>query len=102
MDTAGVNNQPTNILYIQAGQIYPYVGSPGPYHCPADYSTYLAGVPYPIGGKGKRPRSQHVHECVDGAVTAVGPGRRFIHTIPNLPQGCRFSRPRRLSLVAVN
>ena len=29
----------TNTANIQAGVIYPYVGSPGVYHCPADKST---------------------------------------------------------------
>jgi prepilin-type N-terminal cleavage/methylation domain-containing protein/prepilin-type processing-associated H-X9-DG protein len=34
----------TNSINIQAGLLYPYVGSPSVYHCPADKST-VAGAP---------------------------------------------------------
>ena len=54
MDTgsAGTGWQPTNVLFLQAGQIYPYVRSPGVYRCPADHSTALNGQPRPLGGVG--------------------------------------------------
>ena len=54
MDTGGAGNQPTNTLFLQAGQIYPYVKSPGVYRCPADHSSFSAqnNRVSPLGGNG--------------------------------------------------
>ncbi len=62
MDFGAPTGQPTNVLWIEAGQIYPFVGSPGPYRCPADHSTYrnsTQNLLYPMGGPGN-PRLRSV------------------------------------------
>ncbi len=68
MDYGAPAGEPTNDLWIKAGQIYPYVGSPGPYRCPADHSTYKAStqtLTYPMGGQGNpRVRSMSMNNWV--------------------------------------
>lgn len=51
---SGTGNQPTNTLYIKAGQIFPYVNNPGVYRCPADHSSYVSQSQQanPRGGAG--------------------------------------------------
>ena len=59
---AAVPGEQTNIFWIQHGQIYPYIGSPGPYRCPADRSTAAVNTAYPFGGKGNpRVRSMSMN-----------------------------------------
>jgi prepilin-type N-terminal cleavage/methylation domain-containing protein/prepilin-type processing-associated H-X9-DG protein len=58
MDSGQPYGQQTNIAWLQAGQIYPYVGSAQVYHCPADLSTVdKFGAVSPKGGGGA-PRSR--------------------------------------------
>jgi prepilin-type processing-associated H-X9-DG protein len=38
---ANAVTQPTNTLWLKAGQIYPFVNNVRVYHCPADSSTYV-------------------------------------------------------------
>src|SRR5665213_2632399 len=40
MDNQGSDGMETNVAWEKGGQIYPYVGNPGVYRCPADTSTY--------------------------------------------------------------
>jgi prepilin-type N-terminal cleavage/methylation domain-containing protein len=49
-----VPGEQTNVLWIEAGTLYPYVASPGVYRCPVDVSTYNFGndTVYPTGGPG--------------------------------------------------
>jgi prepilin-type processing-associated H-X9-DG protein len=57
MDPGATAGQPTNVAWIKIGQIYPYVGSPAYYRCPADVSTYRNNTAYPTGGQGN-PRAR--------------------------------------------
>lgn len=73
MQTGAPPDEPTNILWIKAGQIYPYVGSVRVYRCPADPSTYLSGTSYPIGGKGNpRVRSMSMNAWMNSGDNDVG------------------------------
>jgi prepilin-type N-terminal cleavage/methylation domain-containing protein/prepilin-type processing-associated H-X9-DG protein len=57
-----ISGEQTNIFWVQHGQIYPYVGSPGPYRCPADRSTAKGTMAYPLGGQGNpRVRSMSMN-----------------------------------------
>ena len=61
---SGTGTQPTNTAWIKAGQIYPFVNSPGVYRCPADTSTYATATQtaYPHGGAGNpRVRSMSMN-----------------------------------------
>ena len=65
MDPGAPVGEPTNTTWIKAGQIYPFVGSPGPYRCPADHSTYKPGVVSPTGGQGNdRVRSMSMNSWI--------------------------------------
>ena len=76
MDYGAPTGQPTNDAWIKVGQIYPYVGSPGPYRCPADHSTYKASTvtqTYPKGGQGNpRVRSMSMNNWVGPVGNDVG------------------------------
>ena len=48
------SGQQTNLNWPMAGQIYPNVGNPTVYRCPADPSTYAHSDIYPTGGAGAR------------------------------------------------
>jgi prepilin-type N-terminal cleavage/methylation domain-containing protein/prepilin-type processing-associated H-X9-DG protein len=62
MDSGAPVGEPTNTTWLKIGQIYPYVGSPGPYRCPADHSTYKPGTVYYLGGQGNdRVRSMSMN-----------------------------------------
>jgi prepilin-type N-terminal cleavage/methylation domain-containing protein/prepilin-type processing-associated H-X9-DG protein len=64
MDVGLTTGEPTNTTWLKAGQIYPYIGSPGPYRCPADHSTFngLTGKVYALGGQGNpRVRSMSMN-----------------------------------------
>ena len=68
----GTGSQPTNVAWIKAGQIYPYVGSPLYYRCPVDVSTYSGSTVYPLGGKGSpRVRSYSMNTWVGCPQTVV-------------------------------
>jgi len=63
------NTEPTNSLWIQAGQIYPYIKNPGVYRCPADNSMYSSTTQqaHPMGGSGNpRVRSMSMNGYVGG------------------------------------
>jgi len=67
------NGIQTNTGWLKAGQIYPYVGSPGPYRCPADRSTYKTGSAYPLGGLGDpRVRSMSMNSWMNPGKNDVG------------------------------
>jgi len=64
--------QPTNTAWIKIGQIYPYVGSPAYYRCPADVSTYSGNIAFPTGNKGNpRVRSYSMNAWINPSVQAV-------------------------------
>ena len=52
MDSGAPTGEPTNTVWIKAGQIYPFLNNLGVYRCPADTSSYLNGTAYPVGGRG--------------------------------------------------
>jgi prepilin-type N-terminal cleavage/methylation domain-containing protein/prepilin-type processing-associated H-X9-DG protein len=59
--------QPTNILWLEAGVIFPYVNNVGVYHCPADPSTYNDPTEYYRGGPGSaRVRSMSMNGYLNG------------------------------------
>jgi prepilin-type processing-associated H-X9-DG protein len=59
MDPGTSVGAPTNVAWIKAGQIYPYVGNPAFYRCPADSSSCTGIQIYPTGGPGA-PRVRSV------------------------------------------
>jgi prepilin-type N-terminal cleavage/methylation domain-containing protein/prepilin-type processing-associated H-X9-DG protein len=55
-----------SLAWLKAGLVYPYVGSPGPYRCPADPSTYNNGAVFPLGGPGtNRLRSMSMNSWIN-------------------------------------
>ena len=73
MDSGAPTGEPTNTLWIKAGQIYQYVNNVGVYRCPADSSTYKSGTAYPIGGKGDpRVRSMSMNAWMNSGDNDVG------------------------------
>jgi prepilin-type N-terminal cleavage/methylation domain-containing protein/prepilin-type processing-associated H-X9-DG protein len=63
---ADVPGEQISLAWLEAGLLYPYVGSPGPYRCPADSSTYHNGVVYPTGGGGtNRLRSMSMNAWIN-------------------------------------
>ena len=68
---AEVAGEQISLPWLQAGLIYPYVGSPGPYRCPADNSTYNNGTVYPLGGGGtNRLRSMSMNAWINPSANA--------------------------------
>jgi prepilin-type processing-associated H-X9-DG protein len=66
MQTGAPTGEPTNTAWLKIGQIYPYVGSPGPYRCPADHSTDKNGIAYALGGQGDpRVRSMSMNSWMN-------------------------------------
>jgi prepilin-type N-terminal cleavage/methylation domain-containing protein/prepilin-type processing-associated H-X9-DG protein len=64
---AGEGTQPTNILWLEAGLIFPYVNNVGVYRCPADPSTYNDPMEYYRGGPGAlRVRSMSMNGYLNG------------------------------------
>lgn len=62
------SGQQTNILWPMAGQIYPNVGNPAVYRCPADPSSYAHADVYPTGGAGDpRVRSMSMNAWLNPA-----------------------------------
>jgi prepilin-type N-terminal cleavage/methylation domain-containing protein/prepilin-type processing-associated H-X9-DG protein len=80
-NAAAIPGEQTNIFWIQHGQIYPYIGSPGPYRCPADRSTEAANIAYPVGGKGNpRVRSMSMNGWLgpySGGLQDLGSGTTY-------------------------
>jgi prepilin-type N-terminal cleavage/methylation domain-containing protein/prepilin-type processing-associated H-X9-DG protein len=79
---ADVPGEQISLGWIKAGLLYPYVGSPGVYRCPADTSTYRNGTVYPIGGGGgtDRVRSMSMNAWVNpdpGAYDAYQEGTGY-------------------------
>jgi prepilin-type N-terminal cleavage/methylation domain-containing protein/prepilin-type processing-associated H-X9-DG protein len=67
---SGNGTEPTNILWLEAGVIYPYVNNPGVYRCPADTSTYVdsSQTVYPKSGPGNpRIRSMSMNGYINGS-----------------------------------
>jgi prepilin-type N-terminal cleavage/methylation domain-containing protein/prepilin-type processing-associated H-X9-DG protein len=63
---AAVAGEQISLPWLQAGLLYSYVGSPGPYHCPADPSSYRDGVVFPLGGGGtNRVRSVSMNAWIN-------------------------------------
>jgi prepilin-type N-terminal cleavage/methylation domain-containing protein len=72
--------EPTNITWIKAGLIYPYVKNPGVYRCPADTSTYVysSQQAYPIGTPGNaRVRSMSMNAYMNGIGYTTASGFRL-------------------------
>ncbi len=68
---ADVPGEQISLGWLKAGLLYPYVGSPGPYRCPADTSTYKAGTVYPIGPAGtNRTRSMSMNAWINPSPNA--------------------------------
>jgi prepilin-type N-terminal cleavage/methylation domain-containing protein/prepilin-type processing-associated H-X9-DG protein len=74
--------QQTNVLWVKAGQIYPDVGSPSVYRCPADRSTYQHNDVYPMGGGGlPRVRSMSMNAWLGpwpGSAQQCGMGPPYV------------------------
>ena len=69
---ADIAGEQTNSGWIKAGLLYPYVGSPGVYRCPADKSTYNSGTVYPMGGPGTdRSRSMSMNAWINPSANAL-------------------------------
>ena len=68
---ADVAGEQISVAWLKAGLLYPYVGSPGVYRCPADSSTYKEGTVYPIGTAGtNRLRSVSMNAWVNPSSAA--------------------------------
>jgi prepilin-type N-terminal cleavage/methylation domain-containing protein/prepilin-type processing-associated H-X9-DG protein len=61
-----------SLPWLQAGLVYPYVGAPGPYRCPADHSTYFNGTVFPTGAGGvDRARSMSMNSWINPSAGAA-------------------------------
>ncbi|HXB60838.1 MAG TPA: prepilin-type N-terminal cleavage/methylation domain-containing protein [Candidatus Acidoferrales bacterium] len=70
--------QPTNILWLEAGVIFPYVNNVGVYCCPADPSTYNDPTEYYRGGPGvPRVRSMSMNGYLNGDPNYDGYAAKF-------------------------
>jgi prepilin-type N-terminal cleavage/methylation domain-containing protein/prepilin-type processing-associated H-X9-DG protein len=68
---AAVPGEQISLPWLEAGLIYPYVGNPGVYRCPADHSTYKSGTVYPTGGGGTdRDRSMSMNAWINPSPNA--------------------------------
>jgi len=68
---AAVPGEQISLGWIKAGLLYPYVGSPGVYRCPADTSSYRNGTVYPTGGGGMdRVRSMSMNAWMNPSAAA--------------------------------
>jgi prepilin-type N-terminal cleavage/methylation domain-containing protein/prepilin-type processing-associated H-X9-DG protein len=68
---AAVPGEQISLPWLRAGLLYPYVGSPGSYRCPADPSTYRNGQVYPLGGSGtNRVRSVSMNAWINPSADA--------------------------------
>jgi len=71
---AGNGTQPTNVLYLTDGQIFPFVNNSGIYKCPADPSAAAGnGAVYYKGGPGAaRVRSMSMNGYINGSADYGG------------------------------
>jgi prepilin-type N-terminal cleavage/methylation domain-containing protein/prepilin-type processing-associated H-X9-DG protein len=68
---AAVAGEQISLPWLRAGLLYPYVGSPASYRCPADPSTYHNGQVYPAGGAGtNRVRSVSMNAWINPSADA--------------------------------
>jgi prepilin-type N-terminal cleavage/methylation domain-containing protein len=77
MNNAGNSEgwEPTNLTWIAAGQIFPYIKNPDVYRCPADTSTYVYSTTtvYPMGSQGNtRVRSMSMNGYMNGMSKYTG------------------------------
>jgi prepilin-type N-terminal cleavage/methylation domain-containing protein/prepilin-type processing-associated H-X9-DG protein len=71
-ESAPVQGEQTNVAWPKAGVLYPYVGNPGVYRCPADRSTVNRGNVYPAGGGGTdRVRSMSMNAWLNPPPIAI-------------------------------
>jgi prepilin-type N-terminal cleavage/methylation domain-containing protein/prepilin-type processing-associated H-X9-DG protein len=67
-----VDGEQTNTAWIMAGMVYPYVGSPGVYRCPADSSSFARDTVFPTGGGGTpRVRSMSMNGWLNPPAVAI-------------------------------
>ncbi len=70
--SAPIPGEQTNVGWPMAGVIYPYVGSPGVYRCPADPSTFNGSTVFPAGGGGTaRVRSMSMNAWLNPPAIAI-------------------------------
>jgi prepilin-type N-terminal cleavage/methylation domain-containing protein/prepilin-type processing-associated H-X9-DG protein len=87
---AAVPGEQISLGWLEAGLLYPYVGNPGVYRCPADSSTYNNGNVYPVGGPGtNRLRSMSMNAWINPSSAAynswqAGTGYRAYVKTPDL------------------
>jgi prepilin-type N-terminal cleavage/methylation domain-containing protein/prepilin-type processing-associated H-X9-DG protein len=68
---AAVPGEQISLPWLEAGLMYPYVGSPGVYRCPADSSTYKNDTVYPTSGPGtNRLRSVSMNAWINPSTAA--------------------------------
>jgi len=68
---AGVAGEQISLPWLEAGLLFPYVGSPGVYRCPADHSTYKGTTVFPMGGGGTdRVRSMSMNSWISPSADA--------------------------------
>jgi prepilin-type N-terminal cleavage/methylation domain-containing protein/prepilin-type processing-associated H-X9-DG protein len=69
---ASVAGEQTNAAWIMAGTVYPYVGSPGVYRCPADRSAFYHDTVLPAGGGGAdRARSMSMNAWLNPCAIGI-------------------------------
>jgi prepilin-type N-terminal cleavage/methylation domain-containing protein/prepilin-type processing-associated H-X9-DG protein len=69
---AQIAGEQTDVAWIKAGLIYPYVGNPGTYLCPSDRSTFDKGIVYPAGGGGvARIRSMSMNGWINPSANSI-------------------------------
>ena len=69
---APVPGEQTNVAWIMAGLLYPYVGNAGVYRCPADRSTFQDSTVFPAGGGGMaRARSMSMNAWLNPPAIAI-------------------------------
>jgi prepilin-type N-terminal cleavage/methylation domain-containing protein/prepilin-type processing-associated H-X9-DG protein len=70
--TSPYEGEQTNVAWLMAGVVYPYVSSPGVYRCPADSSTFNRDTVFPAGGGGTpRVRSMSMNGWLNPPAVAI-------------------------------
>ena len=80
----GIND--TNTTYIKAGLLFPYSGSAGIYHCPADLATAIYGSGFPLPFP--RVRSYNLSQSVNGS-----PNPWALAHLPSFPKFSQIRTP---------
>jgi prepilin-type processing-associated H-X9-DG protein len=71
-ERTGVPGEETNVAWIKAGLLYPYLRNAGVYLCPSDRSTYNHGTVFPTGGGGApRIRSMSMNGWMNPSPTSI-------------------------------